>query len=340
MKTDNMLIVRGDQVVSLLEGRESELMGVIQAAYESHARGNSALPHSIFLRFPDNQANRIIGLPAYLGDGFDICGIKWIASFPANIAAGLDRASAVLILNSTQTGRPEAIMEGAVISAKRTAASAALAAKYLQDGKQTTNIGIVGCGLINFEIVRFLLATLPEARSLTIYDLDHSRAMYFKHKCERTFHRIEVHIADRIDSVLHDTSLIAMATTAGEPHITDLSACAPGSTILHVSLRDLAPEVILAVDNVVDDVDHVCRARTSIHLAEQLVGNREFIRCTLADVTLGKSPARRDEESIAVFSPFGMGILDIAVGRLVRDLALEAGQGQMIETFFAAPWRE
>jgi N-[(2S)-2-amino-2-carboxyethyl]-L-glutamate dehydrogenase len=338
MRDDDILIVNGSEVISLLAGREREIVDQVRAAYEAHARGETSLPHSIFLRFPDSPRDRIIALPAFLGGGHQVAGIKWVSSFPGNLAMGKDRASAVLILNSLQTGRPRAILEGSVISMSRTAASAALAARWLIPEGQTPRLGLIGCGLINFAIVRFLMEFWPSARAMAVYDLDPARAARFKQKCEQSYSGMEVEVAPDVSAVLRRASLVSLATTAPQPYISDLSECAPGSVLLHVSLRDLAPQAILSCDNVVDDVDHVCRAQTSVHLTEQQVGHRDFIRCTLADITRGAAPPRRDAQSVAVFSPFGLGILDLAVGQLVYELALKEGRGTVIDSFLPAPW--
>lgn len=333
MHNGDLLILTANEIAALLKDRETEIMEAVRVAYDIHSQGGSTLPHSIFVHFPDNAKNRIIALPAFLNHGGGIAGMKWVSSFPDNLSRGVDRASAVLVLNSTQTGRPEALIEGSQISAKRTAASAALAAQCMHGDKQVDCAGIIGTGLINHEIVRFLLASFPRLRNFVVYDLDQARAQQFGQRCESEFAGVSVKTAADITSVLRATSLISFATTAIEPHVHDLSDCAPGSTILHVSLRDLVPEVILSCDNVVDDVDHVCRAKTSIHLAEQYVGHRDFIRCTLAEIFRGEETPRKDEESIAVFSPFGLGVLDIMVGKLAVDLATEQGMGQVVTSF-------
>ena len=87
--------------------------------------------------------------------------------------------------------------------------------------------------------------------------------------------------------------------------------------MLHVSLRDLAPEILLAATNVVDDVEHCLKADTSPHLAEQLTGNRDFLDGTLDDVMAGRVTVPADRP--VVFSPFGLGVLDLAVGKFVYD---------------------
>lgn len=335
-----IVLLNGRQVKTILKGRELELVERVRLAYEAHASGDSSLPHSTFLRFPDNERNRIIALPTYLGQDFKVAGLKWIASFPGNTRQGLDRASAVIILNSTLTGRPEAILEGAIISAKRTAASAALAAKHLSAAGSVGSVGIIGCGLISFETARFLLAVYPEINRFVCFDTNAEHAEQFKQKLRGSLKEVEVTIAENVQTVLRECKLTAIATTALTPSISDLSMCQPGSTILHTSLRDLTPEAILSCDNVVDDIDHICRASTSVHLAEQLTGNRDFIRCTLADITGGLSPARRDARSIAVFSPFGLGVLDMAVAQLVLQLGIRQGEGTIIESFLPDQWVE
>lgn len=338
MNDGDILILKGHEVDELLTGRELQLMQTVGKAYEIHQAGQSSLPHSTFLRFPNDDQNRIIALPAYLGGDFEVAGMKWISSFPENLNRGLERASAVMVLNSALTGRPEAILEGSLISAKRTAASAVLAAKTLMVDREISTVGLVGAGFINFEVVRFLVASCAELRKLRLFDLDSERATQFQNKCQETFDRLEVEVTRDIKDAFRNTSLISLATTATTPYIDDLSHCDPGTVVLHVSLRDLSPEVILACDNIVDDVDHVCRASTSVHLAEQVVGNRDFIRCTLAEILRGSAGARRDEESIAIFSPFGLGVLDLAVGALVRDLAIANRIGTTLNSFIRETW--
>ena len=188
---NDLLILGAQEVNRLLEGRELELIKVVQSAYETHGMKESSLPQSLFLRFPCNESDRIIALPAYLGGEFNIAGIKWISSFPGNLNIGLDRASAVLIINSLQTGRPEAIIEGSILSAKRTAASAALAAQSLYINETPENIGFIGCGLINFEIARFLLAVWPNTKKFTIYDVNPDRSGHFENRCLDAFPTIK-----------------------------------------------------------------------------------------------------------------------------------------------------
>lgn len=333
MENDSLLVLSGNEVTSLLAAREPELIDLVGKAYVAHRSGASSLPHSTFLRFPGNESNRIIALPAFLGGDFAVAGMKWIASFPGNVERGMERASAVLILNSCETGRPEVILKSSVISSRRTAASAALAARVLLEGAVPERIGLIGTGVINLEVARFLLAAIPGARRFLLFDLDPERGRRFAASLRETLGaEVEAETAASGEEVLASCPLISFATTAIRPHVSDLSACQPGAVILHLSLRDLTPEAILACDNIVDDPDHVCRAQTSLHLAEQATGGRDFIRCTLADILQGTEPPRRDGR-IAVFSPFGLGVLDIAVGQRVATLARAAGVGTHIPSF-------
>jgi N-[(2S)-2-amino-2-carboxyethyl]-L-glutamate dehydrogenase len=99
-----------------------------------------------------------------------------------------------------------------------------------------------------------------------------------------------------------------------------------------VSLRDLAPQILLASTNVVDDVEHCLKANTSPHLAEQLIGNRDFLAGTLAEVMAGQVSVPADRP--VIFSPFGLGVLDLAVGKYVYDTVAAAGELQVIDDFF------
>ncbi|MFF3753083.1 2,3-diaminopropionate biosynthesis protein SbnB [Streptomyces sp. NPDC002018] len=331
-----MLILGAEDVHQVLDGAEKDVLEAVRQAYVLHDQGRSALPHSVFLRFPDDRRNRIIALPAYLGDDTPVAGVKWVSSFPGNVAAGLRRASAAIILNSMSTGMPEAFMEGSVISARRTAASAALAAATLAARTPDTGVSLVGCGVINFEVLRFLRAALPDLAEVTLFDLDQERARSFAERCAAHWPELRIGPAAMADEALAAHRLVSIATTAATPHLTT-DACRPGTLVLHLSLRDLTEESVLAAVNVVDDADHVCREATSLHLAEQRTGGRDFIEAPIGAVLADPAAQRRSEDRITVFSPFGLGVLDLAVADLVRRRARTLSLGTRLPGFLPAP---
>ena len=84
--------------------------------------------------------------------------------------------------------------------------------------------------------------------------------------------------------------------------------------------------------NIVDDVEHCLKADTSPHLAEQLTGNRDFLAGTLDDVLASRVTLPTDRP--VVFSPFGLGVLDLAVGKHVYDEVAKAGELNVVDDFF------
>ncbi|MFJ3233946.1 2,3-diaminopropionate biosynthesis protein SbnB [Streptomyces sp. NPDC086787] len=326
-------VISGAQVERALRGREAEIVDLVEATYRLHADGDSVNPPSYFLRFPDRPASRIIALPASLGGPEPVDGLKWISSFPDNVRSGLPRASAVLILNDHDTGYPFACLESSIISATRTAASAALAADRLCLGRRRpTRVGFFGTGLIARYIHTYLAATGWVFDEIGVHDLSADSATGFRDHLERTGTGARVTVHGDAEELVRSSDLVVFATVAGEPHVTDPAWFGHGPLVLHVSLRDLAPEVILASTNIVDDVDHCLKAETSPHLAERLTGNRDFLHGTLADVLAGR--VTPDPDRTVVFSPFGLGVLDLAVGRFVHDETVRRGELRVVEDFF------
>lgn len=330
-------VISGAQVRRVLHGREPEVVALIEATYRLHGAGDSVNPPSYFLRFPDRPSSRIIALPASIGGKVRVDGLKWISSFPQNVAAGIPRASAVLILNDHDTGYPFACMESSIISASRTAASAALAADRLSRSRpRPRRVGFIGAGLIARYIHTFLAATGWSFDQVGVYDLAARSADGFGHYLRdhlaRSGGRDRVRVYDGPERLIRESDLIVFATVAGTPHITELSWFGHNPLVLHVSLRDLAPEIVLGSTNIVDDVDHCLKADTSPHLAEKLTGNRDFLAGTLDDVLAGRIGVPADRP--VLFSPFGLGVLDLAVGKYVYDEVLASGELRVVDDFF------
>jgi 2,3-diaminopropionate biosynthesis protein SbnB len=325
-------VVSGSTVKRVIDENRDRVFATVAAAYRLHAHGDTVNPDSYFLRYRDNPSARIIALPAHLGGAIQKSGIKWISSFPENRAGNLARASAVLILNDATTGYPLACLEASLISATRTAASAALAAEQLSPRPFHGSLSVIGTGVIARTTVDWLLFRNWKFQNISLYDLDRAEAERFSNWL-RTEHDSPADIRDCLEDALCDASLVLFTTTAPEPYIADAKLFKHSPAILHLSLRDIGVNIVLASQNIVDDVDHCLKARTSLHLAETATGNRDFVSGTLVDVMEKKIII--DDQRPRIFSPFGLGVLDIAVGNLVLESAIAARTTIALPDFFS-----
>ncbi|MGW9169985.1 2,3-diaminopropionate biosynthesis protein SbnB [Streptomyces decoyicus] len=320
-------IVTGATVSEIIDSRRDELREVVRGVYLRYHEGLSTNPESHFLKFPDRPRDRIIALPAGdRGGEVDRAGIKWISSFPGNLAQGLPRASAVIILNDMDTGFPVACLEASAISAARTAASAALAARELHRETEGQVLGVIGCGPIARAVLGQLEADGWSFRRTVVHDLDAARSDAFRRGLAG-----ETAALPSAAAVVEESDLVLFATTAGEPHFLDATLFKPRHTVLHISLRDLGTEVLRDAQNIVDDPVHALREKTSMGLSVELHGN-SLISGTLAELMTGE--VEPDAARPRIFSPFGLGVLDIAVADFVHGIAATTGRSQNILDFY------
>jgi ornithine cyclodeaminase len=321
----------GRDIRAIIEHSRLEIVACVRDTYLAHHRGETINPNSYFLRFPEKPNSRIIALPAVLRGEPGVAGLKWIGSFPDNVTRNVPRASGVLLLNDFTTGYPFACLEAAQISAARTAASAMLGAQALHGTRKVGRIAMIGAGVIARNILEFLRALDWSADEITVYDQVPAYAGQAARFAESLGYRGSV--SATLTDAIGGAELVVLATTASEPHIVDRGVFAPEQTVLNVSLRDLGPDVIAEAHNVLDDVDHCLNAGTSPLLAVDKFGHRDFIDGTIAEALLGRLTLGRDKPRI--FSPFGLGVLDVAVGLEIFTIGTEKGLVRAVPDFFA-----
>lgn len=328
-------VIPGAVIKDILESEAHTMIARVEQVYLQHHDGQTLNPDSYFLRFPQQPANRIIALPASLEGDDAVAGIKWISSFPGNVVQQKPRASAVVILNHRDTGYPYACLEGAQISAVRTAASAVSGAYWLNgQSRKAATVGFIGAGVIARNIARMLAVEGWDIGQALVHDFDEGSTKALSSFIEQI--DLCTARAGSLEQALN-SDLVIFATTAGEPYVTPPTAFRPGQVVLNISLRDLAPQLLLDANNLCDDVEHCMKANTSPHLAEQLTGSRAFMNGTLAGLIRGE--VTLDPNKPSIFSPFGLGVLDLALSKFIVDTALAQSRAVAIDSFFGETLR-
>lgn len=122
----------------------AEIIDLLETAFEEKGAGRVEMPPKPGIH-PGGGDNFIHAMPAYI-PAMNSAGIKWVSGFPGNHNRGLPYITGLLILNDPETGIPLSVMDCVWITAKRTAAATAVAARRLARSDSSV-LGILGCGV-------------------------------------------------------------------------------------------------------------------------------------------------------------------------------------------------
>lgn len=298
----------------------------IEKAVHCLAKKDYVQPVKPYLRYRD-LTNRIIALIAFVGGEINLAGIKWIASFPANIKRNppLPRAHSVVILNEADTGAVVSIINTALLSIVRTASVSGLMIRYFikQRSLPKYNVAIMGWGPIGRYHYKMVCALLKgRINKIALYDLRPiDPATIEGPEKDKTV------VVNSWQEGYRDTDIFITCTVSPAPYIDEKPKA--GSLQLNCSLRDYKTCILDHTKAIiVDDWVEVNREKTDIEMMHKERGLQEKDTKSIVDVVCNNAMASYPANEAIMFNPMGMAVFDIATGRHYVDTAKKMGIGQ------------
>lgn len=323
-----------------------DVLAVVADGLRAHATGRTVLPAEAYLgwRTQEGFAARCLAMPGALSTvDTSWYGLKVINGSLGNPARGIARSQGFTMLFDPETARPVVVMEAAYISALRTAAVTALAARRLGVAKQRA-LAMIGCGTLARVHANLLLDTVPTLREVALFDTEPARAERLAAALAGGAASPDVRIARDAEDCVRGADLVVPVTTTTEGYLAH-HWLKPGALIVNVSLDDVLPEVVHRADLLVVDDWELVRADEHrllgrMYRAGELLGpdsgedattpGVRRVDATLGEVLAGSARGRLADTDIVLCNPFGMAILDVTVAGRVFELASRDDIGHLL----------
>ncbi len=320
------------------------VIGVVEEAFALKAQGEVICPHKVMITWSDEPGTqeihgRIMAMPAFVGGRFDVAGLKWIPSVPANLDRGLPRANALILLSDRETGLPVAVMDGTVISAMRTGGVTGVAVRRLaRPGARRA--GLLGAGVLTRTQLMALAVATPDLDEARVYDPNTARTEALVADIGPSL-PFALRVASSERDACAGADIIIPSTLATGPTIRREWVPEGGLVVLVSSLD--GPEDLHEVTDllVVDDRTH--EGTTDTRYLKRLVdaGRVASIEdaVDLAEIVSGVHPGRSGDAERIVVSPVGLGMDDVVTAAYVYENAIARGLGTSLRLRDEPLWR-
>jgi ornithine cyclodeaminase/alanine dehydrogenase-like protein (mu-crystallin family) len=265
----------------------------------------------------------IHAMPAYMSAMRSV-GVKWVSGFPDNPKHSLPYIHGVIILNDVETGRPVCIMDGTWVTAKRTGAATAVAAKHLarEDSKV---LGILGCGVQGRSNLEALNATCGELQEVRAYDVSEANLRKYAKETSAEF-ELRVVPADSPKKAVESCDIVV---TSGPilrhpKPVIEASWFKSGSFACPLDFDSYwKPEAMSSANKFCTDD----REQLDYYKAQGYFAHVPDVYADLGELVSGERPGREDADERIMSMHLGLAIADLATASLVYAKAMKTKAG-------------
>lgn len=329
MKPDGTLIIKRSEVAALLN--LGECVGAVEEAFRLNDEGRS-LPPGVLETLTGDGGFHVKAAGLRLASG-TYYAAKVNANFPQNMGrSGLPTIQGVVALYDGESGYPLALMDSIEITALRTGAATAVAAKYLArpHSKAAT---IAGCGVQGRVQLKSLTRVL-RLEKVYAYDRDEALSSRFAGEMSEEVGLEVIPVTDLQGAV--GGSDVCVTCTPSRRAFLMREHVRPGTFVAAVgadnpSKQELDP-ALMASGKVVVDILEQCAAIGDLrHAIAAGAMDRSDVYAELGAVVAGRVPGRTSEEEVIIFDSTGTALQDVAAARVVYEKALDAGAGYRLD---------
>jgi alanine dehydrogenase len=319
-----LLILSGSDLASLMSF--ADYVEAVEDAFRRHAEEGGATP--LPLHIPAGGGSFHVKA-ARLTRGSGYVAVKINANFPDNKRCrGLPTIQGAVLLSDGTSGTPLALLDSIEITAQRTGAATAIAARHLapEDARVAT---ICGCGAQG-RIQLIALRHVRDIRRVFAWDCDASSAADYARRMSEEC-GIAVVPAVTLREATRASQVIVTCTSAAAPFL-DVDDVAPGTFIAAIGAdnpekSEIGP-ALMGRAKIVADLRAQCAVMGDLHHAIHAGTMSEGdIHAELGELIAGRKRGRERDDEIIIFDGTGTGIQDVAAAACAYEKARERGAG-------------
>ena len=319
--SENRLLYLSNADVKTLGVTMADVIDALEIAFREKGEGRIEMPPKPGVH-PGGGDNFIHAMPAYI-PALESAGVKWVSGYPDNFRRGLPYITGLLILNDVETGLPLSVMDCVWITAMRTGAATAVAARYLARPDSST-AGILGCGVQGRTNLEALSVLFPLKKAWA-YDIRPEVAQQYAREMSERLGLEVTAVAEPRAAVVGSDLVVTAGPILKVPH----------ATIQAGWLKEGAFASMVDYDSywqraALKEAAKFCTDDLAQLLYYQTAGYFQDIPPVYADLgelVSGKKPGRETLEERTITANLGLALDDMAVAPLVYKKAVETGIG-------------